>query len=66
MHVFLQLLKLVLGLWIIMSPWVFGYNANAPAVISNIIIGGAFVLMALENLRRLRSRRPLVGAKSRR
>jgi hypothetical protein len=63
MHLLLQLLKLVLGGWIMASPWIFNFNTNVPAVVSNFIIGGAFVLMALENLRRIRSRRPLVGAK---
>lgn len=65
MHVFLQLLKLVLGGWIIASPWVFNYNTNTSAVVSNVIIGGAFVLMALANLKRLQSGRPLVGAPKR-
>lgn len=65
MYVFLQILKLVLGGWIIASPWIFNYNANTSAVVSNFIIGGAFVLMALTNLKRLQSGRPLVGAPKR-
>jgi len=65
MHLFLQLIKLVLGGWIIASPWIFNYSANAPAVVSNIVIGGAFVLMALANLKRLRDGHPLVGGQTR-
>ena len=63
MHVVLQLLKIILGGWIIASPWIFTYKTNTPAVASNVLIGGGFVLMALANLWRLSRKQPLVGTK---
>jgi hypothetical protein len=39
--------NVVLGLWTIASPWVFGYSAEAPAMWNSIAVGIAVTLLAL-------------------
>ncbi len=41
---------LVLGLWILISPWILGFAAFAPAMWSNVISGVLIIICSLWNL----------------
>ena len=43
----LSAINLILALWIIASPWVYGYFANVGAVKDNLILGIAIALRPL-------------------
>lgn len=42
----LSAINLILALWIIASPWVYGYFANVGAVKDNLILGIAIAVLA--------------------
>lgn len=60
-HIWLQIIKLVLGAWLIIGNWIFLFADSNPMLVPNLIIGAIFVLMAILNLIRVRKNRPLVG-----
>jgi len=39
--------NVILGLWTIASPWVFGYEAAAPAMWNSVVVGIVVTLLAL-------------------
>jgi len=41
---------LVLGVWVVISPWVLGFSAFAPALWSNVIAGVLVAILALWQL----------------
>jgi SPW repeat len=43
----LSWVNLVLALWSIASPWVYGYSANVDAVWSNVIVGVLIAALAI-------------------
>ncbi|MEK9154621.1 MAG: SPW repeat protein [Patescibacteria group bacterium] len=43
----LNWVNLVLGVWILISPWVLGFSGFAPALWSNIIVGVLIAIFAL-------------------
>jgi SPW repeat len=51
--------NVVLGLWTIASPWIFGYAAGEPAMWNSIVVGIVITLLALwsANATVLRDRR---------
>lgn len=38
-------IAVVLGIWIVISPWVLGFASFAPALWSNIAVGAAVALL---------------------
>jgi hypothetical protein len=42
--------ELVLGLWLVASPWVFGYSQLIVPTVIHIVLGGLVVLLALLEL----------------
>jgi hypothetical protein len=42
----LSVVNLILALWIIASPWVYGYSTNAAAVRDNLLLGLAIATLA--------------------
>ncbi|MEK7590316.1 MAG: SPW repeat protein [Patescibacteria group bacterium] len=38
---------LIIGIWIVVSPWVLGYSSFTPALWSNVIVGVLIFLIAL-------------------
>lgn len=40
-------ISVILGVWIIASPWVLGFSSFAPALWSNIAAGAALALLGL-------------------
>jgi hypothetical protein len=47
LQLFVGILLVVGGLWHAAAPWVFGYAANRPAMISNIVAGTALTLVGV-------------------
>jgi hypothetical protein len=45
MNKFFSWAELVLGVWIVVSPWVFGFSGTL-ALWSNVFVGAAFVVLA--------------------
>ncbi len=43
----LNWLQLVLGLWVVISPWLLGFSNNDIALWSNIIAGISIVILSL-------------------
>ena len=41
---------LVLGLWVLISPWILGFSAFAPAMWSNVVVGVLIIICSLWNL----------------
>ncbi|HDH31173.1 MAG TPA: hypothetical protein ENH26_00110 [Candidatus Wolfebacteria bacterium] len=39
--------QLVLGLWVIISPWLLGFYVNNVALWSNVVAGAAIVILSL-------------------
>jgi hypothetical protein len=37
----------IVGLWVVITPWVYGYTFNIPAVWSDVIVGLMVALLAL-------------------
>lgn len=37
----------IVGLWVVITPWVYGYTFNVPAVWSDVIVGLSVALLAL-------------------
>lgn len=48
----------IVGLWVVITPWVYGYSFNVPAVWSDVIVGLLVALLAL--LSTLAGRRPVL------
>jgi len=46
----LNWVKLVLGLWVVVSPWVLGFSGITIALWSNVIAGALIVIFALWGL----------------
>ena len=44
---FIQSTQLVLGIWILVSPWILGYASLAIALWGSIIVGAFVALLAL-------------------
>lgn len=38
-------LNILLGIWLVISPWIFGYAASGPAPMWNSVVAGALVLI---------------------
>ncbi|MCL4425322.1 MAG: SPW repeat protein [Firmicutes bacterium] len=38
--------NVILGLWVLISPWVFGFSGNGGALWNNIIIGATVAVLA--------------------
>jgi hypothetical protein len=47
---YLNWAQLVLGLWILVSPWVLGFSDITTALWSNVIIGALIIIFALWEL----------------
>ena len=43
-------IEIILGVWILVSPWLLGYASFTPALWSNIISGAIVVLLGLWGL----------------
>ena len=46
----LSRVQIVLGIWILVSPWILGYASFTPALWSSIISGSAVALLGLWGL----------------
>ena len=46
----LNWVKLVLGLWVAVSPWILGFSGITTALWSNVIAGALIVIFALWGL----------------
>jgi hypothetical protein len=44
---FIQISQLVLGVWILVSPWILGYASFTPALWGSVISGTIIALLAL-------------------
>ncbi|KKS25478.1 MAG: SPW repeat protein [Candidatus Wolfebacteria bacterium GW2011_GWA2_42_10] len=42
--------SLILGVWILISPWVLGFSALTTALWSNVIVGALVAILALWQL----------------
>lgn len=42
--------NLILGLWVLISPWILGFAAFAPAMWSNVIVGALIIICSLWSL----------------
>lgn len=40
-------LEVILGIWILISPWILGFSSLAPALWSSVIGGAAVALLGL-------------------
>ena len=40
-------LEFIIGIWILISPWILGYSSFTPALWSNIISGAVVALIGL-------------------
>ncbi len=47
---YLSWVQLVLGLWVLVSPWLLGFSAISTALWSNIIVGALVAIFALWEL----------------
>ncbi|HVS72296.1 MAG TPA: SPW repeat protein [Phycisphaerae bacterium] len=39
-------LNVILGIWVIISPWVLGFDGNATAMTNNVIVGIIVIILA--------------------
>gem|GEM_PF-2628813 len=62
-HFLLQLIKLILGAFLVASPWLFNASDNAGITIANIVVGLLLMFMAFANFWKLMRKKPLVGAR---
>lgn len=46
----LHWITLILGLWVLISPWILGFSAFAPAMWGNIISGTLIIICSLWTL----------------
>jgi hypothetical protein len=51
-------INVLLGIWLVVSPWVFHYSAMAPAMWSSVIVGGFIVVIAAIRLASWRDTAP--------
>lgn len=59
-----QRLNGVLGLWLVVSPWVLSFDQNLTATINTLIVGGVAAIIAGSSLRRPRPPRESFGTYS--
>ena len=43
----LSWINVILGIWIFISPWVYGYSANAGALWNNLIVGAIIFIFGI-------------------
>ncbi|MEK7555456.1 MAG: SPW repeat protein [Patescibacteria group bacterium] len=43
-------LQLILGLWVVISPWLLGFYGNSMALWSNVIAGVLIIILSLWEL----------------
>lgn len=43
----LNWIQLILGVWVLISPWVLGFAALTPALWSNVVAGAVVAIVAL-------------------
>ena len=56
----LNWVQLVLGLWVLVSPWILGFSEISTALWSNVIIGVLIVISALWQLFGVKSSTPSI------
>lgn len=39
--------QLILGLWVVISPWILGFYGNSPGLWSNVIAGVLIIIFSL-------------------
>jgi hypothetical protein len=44
---FIQVTQLILGIWIIVSPWILGYASFTPALWGSVVSGVLIALLSL-------------------
>jgi hypothetical protein len=52
--------NILLGIWLVLSPWVFGYSGT-PAVMNSVIVGALIAVLAASRLASLRDSAPVSG-----
>ena len=52
--------NMLLGIWLIVSPWIFGYSGT-PAVMNSVIVGALITILAASRLASLRDSAILSG-----
>jgi hypothetical protein len=47
---FIQFSQLVLGVWVLVAPWILGYSSLTPALWGSVIAGTLIILLSLWGL----------------
>lgn len=48
-------INILLGLWLLVSPWVFGYHEGAAATLNSVIVGALIAILAASRLASFRT-----------